>query len=389
MTRLWILIALTLAAGCGGAAPSEEAPAPPAGTPAEVTLTADEIGHGGVRWSAVSATPVADFVEVPGRLVVDDNHTARLSPSAGGRVTDVGANLGDRVARGQILVTLQSEDASARRAELASASAQLTERLAAENFARAARERAERLLALKAGSAQEVERARADEAAATAGVTQAQAAVAHATASLSVLGVDADGQIALRSPIAGVVVARDVVVGAVVEAGASTLVVTDPASLWLEFGVNDELASHLAPGQRVEFSTSPSSGRVAARLLRVSSVLDPLTRLITVRASVANTGGTLRPEMFATVRVATAPTRPGVTVLHDAVQLIEERAFVFLVQPDGKGGAKFTRREVVTGTTVDGRTHIVRGLATGDVVVSDGAFAVKSMFSRAKMPAGG
>ena len=239
------LLALTGLVGCGRATPPEEAKAEPAaGTPSEITLTAEQIAHGGVRWSAAVATPLADFVELTGRLVVDEDHTARLSPSVKGRVTAVRANLGDVVSRGQTLVILQSEEASARRAELAKASAELTERQATETYARAVRERAERLLALKAGSAQDVERARTDQAAAEAGLRQAESEVEHARAALSVLEVDAaTGQIQLASPIAGVVIARDAVAGAVIDAGVSALIVTDLSSLWLEFGAPDQVAN--------------------------------------------------------------------------------------------------------------------------------------------------
>jgi membrane fusion protein, heavy metal efflux system len=389
--RWALLLALTALAGCGHATPPEETKAAPtAGTPTEVTLTADQIAHGGVKWSAAVATPVADFVELPGRLVVDENRTARLSPSVKGRVTAVRANVGDAVSRGQPLVILQSEDASARLTELAKANAGLTERQATLNYARAARERAERLLALKAGSAQDLERARAEEATAEAGVSQARSAVEHARTALSVLEVDAaTGQIQLASPIAGVVVARDAIVGAVIDAGAAALTVTDPSSLWLEFGAPDQVASLLKPGQRVHFDVPTVQGTVDARILRVNGAVDPATRLVTIRAAVANTSKKLRPEMFVTVRAETAAPRPSVTVPHDAVQLVDERPVVFIAQPDGQGGAKFTRRDVQTGTTSNGRTHVISGLKAGDLVVTDGAFAVKSMFSRAKMPAGG
>ncbi len=388
MSRICLIVLLALAAGCGRAAPARETKEAAAGTPADITKTAEQIEHGGGKWSAAAATPVADFVDVAGKLVVDDDHTARLSPSAAGRVTAVRANIGDRVTKGQVLVTLQSEDAAAHNAELTSANADLTQRQATLSFARTARERAERLLAMKAGSLQDVERARADEAAAVAAVTQAQSAIAHARSSLTLLAADANGQIALTSPISGVVVSRDVVVGAVVDAGASTLVVTDPASLWLEFGASDDLAATLTPGQRVSFVTSAGTVRADARVLRVSGVLDPATRLVTVRAAVANAGGKLRPEMFATVRATTAAPRPGITLAHDAVQMVDAKPTVFIAQPDGKGGAKLIRREVLTGTTADGRTHILSGVTAGDIIVTDGAFAVKSLFSRAKMPAG-
>jgi len=378
-------------AACGRATPPEETKAAPsAGTPTEISLTADQIAHGGVRWSATVATPLADFVDLTGRLVVDEDHTARLSPSVKGRVTSVQANVGDVVSRGQTLVILQSEEASARRAELAKATAELTQRQASLTYARAVRERAERLLALKAGAAQDVERARADEATAQSGVSQAESAVEQARVALTVLEVDAaTGQIQLASPIAGVVVARDAVVGAVIDAGASALTVTDPSSLWLEFGAPDQVASLLTSGQRIHFDVAAFSGGFEARILRVNGALDPATRLVTIRATVANGSKKLRPEMFATVRAETAAPRPAVSVPHDAVQLLEEHPVVFIAEPNAQGGAKFIRRDVQTGTTANGQTHIISGVNAGDVVVTDGAFAVKSQFSRGKMPAGG
>lgn len=380
-------MSLILSVACRTSGPAEESEMD-MGPMTEVTFTAEQIAHGGVKWAPVSAESVADAVEVPGHLVPNEDHTARLSVSVRGRVTDVRANVGDVVARDQVLVTLQSEEASSRRADLTKASAELTERQSMLRFARAARERAERLLALKSGSAQDVERTRADEAAAEAGVAQAEAAVEHARTALAVLEVDATGQIQLKSPISGVIVTRDVVVGSVVEAGAAVLVVTDPSSLWLEFGVTDAVAGVLKPGQRVPFVLASSDQAIDARILRVSGAVDPATRLVMVRASVANPAKRFRSEMFVTVRVETAPSRSGVTVTKDAVQLFEGQRVVFLAEPDGKGGAKFTRRDVETATTVAGRTHIVKGLTAGDVIVTEGAFAVRSAFSHTKMKMG-
>jgi cobalt-zinc-cadmium efflux system membrane fusion protein len=358
------------------------------GPASEITFTPEQIEHGGVKWAAVSAQSVADSVEVPGHLVPNEDHTARLSVSVRGRVTDVRANVGDSVTAGQVLVTLQSEEASSRRADLAKATAELAERQSMLRFARAARERAERLLALKSGSAQDVERARADEAAAEAGVAQAEAGIDHARTALAVLEVDASGQIQLKSPITGVAVSRDVVVGSVVEAGATALVVTDPASLWLEFGVTDALASTLKAGERVQFGLQGSDQIIEARILRVSGAVDPSTRLVMVRASPENPARRLRPEMFVTVRVQTAPGQSGITVPKDAVQIFDGKRVVFVAEPDGKGNAKFTRRDVEVGTTVGDRTHIVKGLAAGDIIVTDGAFAVRSSLSHTKMKMG-
>jgi len=381
-----VLLACVMVAACGKPAPAAEEM--DMGMPADVTFSAEQIAHGSVKWAAISTETVADYVEVPGHLVPDEDRTARLSVAVRGRVTAVNANIGDSVSRGQVLVVLQSEEASSKRADLAKANAELSERQSALRFARAARERAERLLALKSGSAQDLERARADEAAAEAGVAQATAMVEHARTALSVLDVDANGQVKMAAPIAGVVIARDVVVGAVVDAGAVPFVVTDPATLWLEFGVTNAVAAALKPGQRLHFVETGSPDVLDAHVLRVSRAVDPSTRLVPVRASVVNSRSRLRPEMFVTVRAETTPARPVLTVPQGAVQLFDGRPAVFLVEPDGKGGAKFTRRDVETGTTTNGRTHITKGLTSGDVIVTDGAFAVRSSFTHSKMKMG-
>jgi multidrug efflux pump subunit AcrA (membrane-fusion protein) len=59
---------------------------------------------------------------------------------------------------------------------------------------------------------------------------------------------------------------------------------------------------------------------------------------------------------------------------------------VFIVRPNAKGGAHFERREVEVGQRSDGRIAVLRGLAAGDVIVTEGAFAVKAEFQRAAMP---
>jgi len=71
-----------------------------------------------------------------------------------------------------------------------------------------------------------------------------------------------------------------------------------------------------------------------------------------------------------------------------AVQLLDEAPVVFVAHPDGKGGARFERRAVEIGANVGATTHVVRGLAAGEVVVTEGAFAVKSEFARSKMAEG-
>ena len=368
------------------AAPGKEGPAPP-GT--EVTLTAAQIRHGRVTWQPVTMGTSSATVTVPGQLVPNEDRTARLGAPGAGRVVAVRLRPGDRVGRGQVLVTLQSPEAGAAQSDLAKAQAELTSQRAQAAYTASARARAERLLALKAIPRQDYERAVADDELARSSVTQAEAELTRARSLAEQLGAtaSASGEIALRSPLAGVVLARPAVPGTVVEAGAPLATVTDPTSLWLTVNAPEALAGALRTGTTLRFSVPAFPGETfAARVDAVGAGLDPGTRTLPVRASVDNRTGRLKPEMLATVTAAGGPAVAAAIVPDAAVQMLKGKTVVFIVRPEPNGGAKFTRRDVEVGSRVDGRAAILSGLASGDVIVTAGGFAVKAEFEKGSMP---
>lgn len=391
---IWIPLFLVAAGlgglGCGGAGrESAEAPVPPADSQlTSIVFSGAQVEHGGVRWAPVTMTAVASLVEIPGQLVPNQDRTARLGAPAEGRVLQVHVQVGDRVRAGDLLVTLHSQAASTARAEYDKAIAALNSQRAQATFARTAKERAERLLAAKAIARQDVERAQADDELAQAMLAQAEAEVTRATAAQSQLSVSADGgSIVLRSPLSGIVLSREAEPGAVVQAGSPLVAVTDPTTLTLELDLPDRATSLLKPGAEVRFvvpayPTDTFTGRVET----VGGALDPATRTLPVRAHIPNGSGRLRPETFAKAWIEGKESRPLALVPDSAVQLLDERPVVFVAVADGKGGARFERRDVELGSTAGGQTQILRGLHSGDIVVVGGAFAVKSGFARLKLP---
>jgi len=377
---------------CGGAKKEAEGAESPPSKAAETALTfsAAQVQHGNVRWAPAEVREMAATLELPGQLIPNEDRTARLGAPAQGRVVEVQVRLGDRVTRGQPLVTLQSQEASAARADHDKAVAELNSRRAAATYARTAKERAQRLLAIKATARQEVERAEADDELAQSGLVQAEAEVARAQAALRHLGVSASsGAMVLRSPLAGVVLSRDAVPGAVVEVGAPLVSVTDPTSLWLQVAAPDRAAGVLRPGSRVHFTVPAVPADTFEALTQsVAGALDSETRTLTVRALIEKSSGKLRSEMFATVWLDSERRQEVIVVPEDAVQLVDGKQVVFVATPDGNGGARFERREVEVGATARGQTQIVRGLSQRDTVVVEGAFAVKSEFVRSKMVEG-
>jgi cobalt-zinc-cadmium efflux system membrane fusion protein len=92
-------------------------------------------------------------------------------------------------------------------------------------------------------------------------------------------------------------------------------------------------------------------------------------------------------ETLASGRAAAAGGMTGAVVLPaDAVQLVRGKPTVFVAVSDGKGGARFTGRDVDVGAPMSGRVTVLRGVTPGELVVIQGAFAVKAALEKGRMP---
>lgn len=384
---LSVLVGLT---GCSGGSKKEASTDAPEASDT-VRFTAAQVEHGGVRWSEVQAESMIPRLELPGQLVPDEDRTARLASPVEGRIMSVGVRIGDRVQSGQTLAVLQSTTGSAARADLVKAAADVASKRAALAYAHTARERAERLLAAKAGAKQDLDRACADEELATSAFTAAEAELTRARAAGEHLGITAESdEVHVRSPLQGIVIARDAVPGVVVAPGGALVSVTDTSRLWLEVAAPDGAAETLRRGGRVRFTVAVlPSETFEASIENVGGSLDPQTRTLPVRAAVDNRSGRLRPNMFATVLLEVGAETQALGVPDAAVMLVDEKPVVFVAMPEPGGGTRFERRSVQIGRKDGARTLVTGGVRPGEKVVTEGAFAIKSQFERSKMPAEG
>jgi len=387
---------VVLALGCSGEKETGGAADSAAVRADEVMLSAAQIQHGGIRWApaeSVSAAGMAFAAALPGQLVPNEDRTARLGAPAQGRVLAVAVSPGERVAPGRILVTLQSPEAGMAQSDLAKATAAVASRRAQTTYARSARERADRLLALKAIPKQEAEKAVADDELARSELSQAEAELGRAQSTARSLGAEGRpaGELAVRAPAAGVVLERLAVPGAVVEPGAPLLVITDPGTLWLTVNAPEALAGALRVGTTLRFVVPAFPAEtLSARVTAVGAGLDPATRTLAARATVPNPKGRLKPAMLATVLLP-APagdgSAPNVIVLPDsAVQLVDGVPTVFVAMPDDKGGAHLMARPVQLGARSGGAVVILGGISAGDLVVVAGAFSVRAELKKASTP---
>jgi RND family efflux transporter MFP subunit len=382
------LIAIAAVIGCDrDKASSPPAAMEPMATDSSIVFTAAQVAHGKVRWETVGQSSMSGVIEVPGQLVTNDDRTARLAASAQARVLAVHVSPGDRVSAGARLVTLQSPDASMAQSDLQKAQAEVASRRATATYAKSARDRAERLLALKAIPRQDYERAIADDELARASLSQAIAEAQRSRSNASQLGIDVgSGTMSIRSPMSGVVTAREVAPGSVVSPGAPLVTVTDPSTLWLTVALPEAAASGARVGATLRFTVPIAPDTFVARIQSVSGSFDPSTRSLPVRGVVSNPGGRLRPELFARVWVESNQPQLTMTIPESAIQRMGNRIAVFVYHPAPNGGARFARRDVEIGGAQAGRVAVLRGIKPGEAVVVEGAYAVKAQMEKGSMP---
>lgn len=355
--------------------------------PATLTLTANQVTHGKIRWANVTIGSAATVASIPGQVTTDEDRTARIGAPVGGRVMTVRVNQGDRVTEGQTLVVIQSPDAAQAQSDIAKASAMVSSRRAQAQYARGARDRAERLLVLKAIPRQDYDRAVADDEFAQSELREADAELRRARNTATQMGADddANGTVQVRAPFSGVVLSRSAVPGTFIEPGLPLIVVTDPSRLWLTVNAPEQFTGLFSLGAALRFTVPAYPDTFSARITALGAGLDPETRTLGVRASVDSRGNRLKPGMLATAIVAGGSPLAAVMVPEEAVQTIDGKPTVFVVHPTAGGGAVVERREVVIGARASGKVSVIRGLLPTDQIVTVGAFTVKSAFLKGGM----
>jgi RND family efflux transporter MFP subunit len=322
-----------------------------------------EAGEEGIGDSVVSLGPenfaLADSTQLEsGPLIsgtLEPDREADIRAEVTGTVLQVGVEPGQQVARGTLLARIQAD---AIRETYVSAQSAVRTAEAALVVAIRNRDRAERLAQAGALAERELETARWE-------VTNAEGALADAKARLS----NADRQLGnteIRAPFSGIVSARPVDVGDVVQLGTAIVTVVDPASMRLEATVPAERLRDVRVGAPVSFTVSGYSGRVfTGQVERINPVVDPATRQVRIYVRIPNAGQNLVAGLFAEGRIASV-TRVGVVVPLGAVDSRGLRPVVTLLK-----GGRIHRVEVEPGLedTATERIEILSGIAVGDTVI--------------------
>lgn len=375
-TIMRALAPMTLAillAGCGGGGSSEagekvgaeKAEGAEAGEAKEgpkdiVTLSAQQIADAGIEVTRPTVGGVAGAIELSATIEGDPQGVQVVSTSVGGRLVSLTRNLGQSVSRGDPLAIIESREAASLKAEVEAARARSA--LAQSNL-----RREQRLFAERVSPEQDLVAART-------AATEASIALRLAQQQLSATGSGggALNRIAVRSPIAGQVIARSATLGQAVAADAELFRVANLSKVTVTTSLVPTDAGRVKPGVRVEV-TAPGR-RQEGRVTFVSPILDETTRLVPVIATLDNAGSTWRVGETVNVSILVPATGDRtVAVPSAAVQMIEDKSFVFVRTATG-----FRAIPVTLGRTNGGQVTVTAGLTGSERIASTNSFTLKA-----------
>ena len=371
------VISILLLGGCGSegsdSAPTEKASLPAADDERDInSITVRPELADRLKIGQPTLIDLADKIQVPSRVQVDEERTAQIGSYVTGRIINLFVILGDYVKAGDRLARITSPDLTqSQLAYLRAVSRVVVTQKAAD--------RARHLLAADAISVAEVERRQSE-------LEIARAELGAATDQLRLFGMsDAElkelnktGKVLpwldIKATREGYVIARNVIVGQVVQPADPLFQVSDLSHVWVVGDVPEQIARDVRLGQHVEINV-PAIGAnfLDGVIIFVSDIVNRLTRTVMTRVLVENADRKLKPDMLANMHIT--DTQNKTLVVPEAAVVRElNQDYVFIAVSNDR----FQRVPVELGSEVAGFRPVLNGITIDHRIVLEGAFHLDS-----------
>jgi cobalt-zinc-cadmium efflux system membrane fusion protein len=332
--------------------------------PTAIRMDEAALKAAGIVIAPVVASALSEELRAPGEVVDSAYGTTLITPRVDAIVVRRHAKLGDEVTQGTPLVTLSSVEV---------AQAQGTLRIAEQDWKRV----------------QELGR----DAVSGRRYTESQVAVEQARAAAQAYGIagasagKANGEFTLSAPHAGRITEDAFVVGERIEPGRTLFRLVDESVVWVDATMPAENANRIAVGSQAQIVLGETrmTGTVLQRAHRTSEG----TRNALVRVEVPNDGDRLHGGDYVEVYLDAgdghaAAVPAGLAVPTGALVQLEGETVVFRQAADGTLAPVAVR----AGDVIGDRTLVLEGLAAGDRVVVEGAYALKAQILKSQLGEG-
>jgi membrane fusion protein, copper/silver efflux system len=181
----------------------------------------------------------------------------------------------------------------------------------------------------------------------------------------------------LHSPASGVVLEKPALKGMRFMPGEVLYQISDLSSLWLLADIFEQDLGLIQQGQSARITVNAYPGKVfPGKVAFVYPTVTPETRTAKVRIELSNSGGLLKPSMYASVELLARQSRgKKALAVPDSAVLDSGTRQIVLVQ---RGEGMYEPRPVKLGTYADGYVEVIEGIQAGENVVISANFLIDS-----------
>ncbi len=339
----------------------------------EVVLSSEARSKIDLAFDEVKEGTISGMLKAPAKVITNQDYEAQVSSLVQGRVLEVYVKEGDYVKEGQILMHVEGLEIGEIIADYLQAKAML-------DFTKAAYERQQTLLEQNVGSQKSFLESKAEYEKALAEYNAEDKRIhsiglEHSDIETSKDSEHIAGVLPIKAPIGGIIVERNVVIGQLVEANTTAFKIMNISNLWAEGQIYEKDLTKVTGKPKVEFTTPAyPNEKFKGDVILIGQTIDEHSRTIKVRASLQNTNGKLKPNMFGELFIPINSDTKGIIVPTDAMVKEGNESYVFVVEND----STFSRRNVETGIEFAGMREVVSGLKKGEKIVTKGVFFLKS-----------
>ena len=315
---------------------------------------------------------VTSDLDLTGKITFNEDHVAKIFPLVSGHISDVKVSLGDFVEKGQVLATIRSSDMANYFNEYKSSQAELA--VAKKNLEVTGDMR-------KSGvsSDRDVLIAQNDYQKAQAQFNKINEILKINGSSIAANDSTGSGYV-LKAPISGFIVEKNVTIGMDLrpDDNNNLFTISDLKEVWAVANVYESDIAKIKLGSSTAVTTLSYPDKIfTGQVEKISNILDPETKAISVKIRIDNTGYTLKPGMFTHIAIH-FPENKKMLAIHSNAILFDDNKYFVLRYHNKKD---VTMQQVTIFKTLNELSYITcDSLKSGDLaVVRNGLFILSEL----------
>ena len=304
----------------------------------------------------VSLKQIYSEYHFTGTVTYDQDKVVKIFPLVSGLVTEVKVSLGDLVQKDQVIAVVRSGEMAGVQNDLITAQSNLA--ISEKNLAATTD-------MYKSGIASEK-----DYISAQKDFDKAKSELNRVQTVKSIYGSGKQSDYIVKSPISGFIVEKLINPNMQIRSdnGNNLFTISDLKKVWVVAKVYESDIAKIKPDMEVKINTLAYPDKeFIGKVDKIFNVLDPDSKTMTVKIKLDNPDYTLKPEMFANVKILYNTSTAQLPVVDSKALVFNDKKYYVMVL---KGKKDFEVREVSIGGTVDNKTYILSGLKSGERVAS-------------------